>query len=217
MLTKKVLGGKLRCSILRAVTQSFVPPFLIMRILGIDPGSETTGWGVIEDDGRHYRLVECGAVRASAAQKFPARLLRIANALEEIIQRHNPDACAIEDGFLATNVKVTLKLGQVRGVAMLVAERAELAVHEYSPRLVKQTVVGHGNAEKFQVQQMVKTLLSLQNVPEPHDAADALAVAICHFHHARSAARLMTAKAGAAGSSLNRSSIRIPVRRRASR
>ena len=217
MLTKKVLGGKLRCSILRAVTQSFVPPFLIMRILGIDPGSETTGWGVIEDDGRHYRLVECGAVRASAAQKFPARLLRIANALEEIIQRHNPDACAIEDGFLATNVKVTLKLGQVRGVAMLVAERAALEVHEYSPRLVKQTVVGHGNAEKFQVQQMVKTLLSLQNVPEPHDAADALAVAICHFHHARSAARLMTAKAGAAGSSLNRSSIRIPVRRRASR
>ena len=102
-----------------------------MRILGIDPGSETTGWGVIEDDGRHYRLVECGTVRASTAQKFPARLLRIANALEEIIHRHSPDACAIEDGFLATNVKVTLKLGQVRGVAMLVAERAALEIHEY--------------------------------------------------------------------------------------
>ncbi|MEP6569793.1 MAG: crossover junction endodeoxyribonuclease RuvC [Acidobacteriota bacterium] len=189
-----------------------------MRILGIDPGSETTGWGVIEDDGRQYRLVECGAVRASAAQKFPARLLRIANALEEIIQRHSPDACAIEDGFLATNVKVTLKLGQVRGVAMLVAERAALEVHEYSPRLVKQTVVGHGNAEKFQVQQMVKTLLCLATVPEPHDAADALAVAICHFHHARSAERLMSAAAAATLSpNLGRNSIRVPARRRVSR
>src|SRR5258705_9471715 len=189
-----------------------------MRILGIDPGSETTGWGVIEDDGRHYRLIECGAVRASTAQKFPARLLRIAKALEEIIERHNPDACAIEDGFLATNVKVTLKLGQVRGVAMLVAERAALEIHEYSPRLVKQTVVGHGNAEKFQVQQMVKTLLSLRSVPEPHDAADALAVAICHFHHARSARRLVAAAPGAAilGTANLSRSIRVPARRRAS-
>ncbi len=190
-----------------------------MRILGIDPGSETTGWGVIEDDGRHYRLVECGTVRASTAQRFPARLLRIANALEEIIERLNPDACAIEDGFLATNVKVTLKLGQVRGVAMLVAERAALEVHEYSPRLVKQTVVGHGNAEKFQVQQMVKTLLSLASVPEPHDAADALAVAICHFHHAQSAQRLIAARPDAilATATLSRNSVRATPRRRASR
>ena len=190
-----------------------------MRILGIDPGSETTGWGVIESDGRRYSLVECGTVRASAAQKFPARLLRIANALEEIIERHHPDACAIEDGFLATNVKVTLKLGQVRGVAMLVAERAALEIHEYSPRLVKQTVVGHGNAEKFQVQQMVKTLLSLQTVPEPHDAADALAVAICHFHHASFAQRLLRSQTGAklTTSNLARNSTRSGARRRASR
>jgi crossover junction endodeoxyribonuclease RuvC len=168
-----------------------------MRILGIDPGSETTGWGIIEGDGRRYGLVECGTIRAAAGQKFPARLLKIANALEEIIQRHRPEACAIEDGFLATNVKVTLKLGQVRGVAMLMAERAALDIHEYSPRLVKQTVVGHGNAEKFQVQQMVKTLLSLTSVPEPHDAADALAVAICHFHHACFANRILASQTGA--------------------
>jgi crossover junction endodeoxyribonuclease RuvC len=161
-----------------------------MRILGIDPGSETTGWGVIEGDGRRYHLLECGTVRATSGQRFPARLLKIANALDEVIERHKPDACAIEDGFLATNVKVTLKLGQVRGVAMLVAERAALEIHEYSPRLVKQTVVGHGNAEKFQVQEMVKTLLSLASIPEPYDAADALAVAICHFHHAGFAQRL---------------------------
>lgn len=167
-----------------------------MRILGIDPGSETTGWGVIEGDGRRYSLVECGAIRATAGQKFPSRLLKIANALDDIIQRLQPEACAIEDGFLATNVKVTLKLGQVRGVAMLVAERAALDIHEYSPRLVKQTVVGHGNAEKFQVQQMVKTLLSLTKVPEPHDAADALAVAICHFHHACFANRILASQPG---------------------
>ena len=167
-----------------------------MRILGIDPGSETTGWGVIEGDGRRYRLIDCGTVRAQPGQRFPARLLRISKALEEVIQRHNPDACAIEDGFLATNVKVTLKLGQVRGVAMLAAERAALEIHEYSPRLVKQTVVGNGNAEKFQVQQMVKTLLSLTSVPEPHDAADALAVAICHFHHACFAQRVLATQTG---------------------
>lgn len=182
-----------------------------MRVLGIDPGSETTGWGVIESDGRSYRLVECGVVRAVNGQKLPARLLRIANALEEIIGRHAPDACAIEDGFLATNVKVTMKLGQVRGVAMVVAERAAVEVHEYSPRLVKQTVVGHGNAEKFQVQQMVKTLLSLTAIPEPHDAADALAVAICHFHHAAFAKRVLVSQAG----------VKLPIsaltRRRASR
>lgn len=165
-----------------------------MRILGIDPGSETTGWGVVEGDGRRYGLVECGAIRATPGQKFPSRLLRIATALEDIIERHHPEACAIEDGFLATNVKVTLKLGQVRGVAMLVAERAALDIHEYSPRLVKQTVVGHGNAEKFQVQQMVKTLLSLASVPEPEDAADALAVAICHFHHACFANRILASQ-----------------------
>ena len=167
-----------------------------MRILGIDPGSETTGWGIIEGDTRRYSLVECGAIRATAGQKFPSRLLKIANALDDIIQRHQPQACAIEDGFLATNVKVTLKLGQVRGVAMLVAERAALDIHEYSPRLVKQTVVGNGNAEKFQVQQMVKTLLSLTSVPEPHDAADALAVAICHFHHACFANRILASQTG---------------------
>lgn len=168
-----------------------------MRILGIDPGSETTGWGVIEGDGRRYSLVECGAIRATAGQKFPSRLLKIANALDGVIERHHPEACAIEDGFLATNVKVTLKLGQVRGVAMLVAERAALDIHEYSPRLVKQTVVGHGNAEKFQVQQMVKTLLSLTSIPEPHDAADALAVAICHFHHACFANRILASQTSA--------------------
>jgi crossover junction endodeoxyribonuclease RuvC len=191
-----------------------------MRILGIDPGSEATGWGVIDGDGRRYSLVECGVIRATAGQKFSSRLLKIADALEEIIERHHPDSCAIEDGFLATNVKVTLKLGQVRGVAMLVAERAALDINEYSPRLVKQTVVGHGNAEKFQVQQMVKTLLSLRSVPEPHDAADALAVAICHFHHACFANRILVSEgAKMAGSKMTGAKLSISdlTRRRVSR
>ncbi|MEP6742619.1 MAG: crossover junction endodeoxyribonuclease RuvC [bacterium] len=184
-----------------------------MRVLGIDPGSEITGWGVIESDGRHYRLVECGTIRSHAGQRFPARLLKIADALADVIQRHSPEACAIEDGFLASNVKVTLKLGQVRGVAMVAAERAAIAIHEYSPRLVKQTVVGHGNAEKFQVQQMVKTLLALDALPEPPDAADALAVAICHFHHASYAQRVLAAQAST-GSKL---AVSTQLRRRVSR
>ena len=155
-----------------------------MRVLGIDPGSQTMGWGVVEGDGRRYSLVAFGSIRAPASMKFSTRLLKICNALEELIAEHRPDACSIEDAFLATNVKVSMKLGQVRGVVLLVAERAGLEISEYSPRLIKQTVVGYGNAEKHQVQEMVRLLLTLKSVPTPHDAADALAAAICHFHHA---------------------------------
>lgn len=164
-----------------------------MRVLGIDPGSQTTGWGIVESNGRKYSLVEFGAIRASASLSFPARLLRMCTGIEEIIEKHRPDACALEDAFLASNVKVSMKLGQVRGVVLLVAERAALDIHEYSPRLVKQTVVGYGNAEKHQVQEMVRLLLSLRSVPSPHDAADALAVAICHFHHAQFAKKIAVA------------------------
>jgi crossover junction endodeoxyribonuclease RuvC len=166
-----------------------------MRVLGIDPGSETTGWGVIEGDGPRYKILEYGAIRLRPGQRFSARLLNVYQGIEEVIARHNPNVCAIEDGFLATNVKVTLKLGQVRGVTMLAAERAGLEICEYSPRLVKQTVVGYGNAEKHQVQEMVRVLLSLSILPEPQDAADALAVSICHFHHAGLTQRIVAAEA----------------------
>ena len=149
-----------------------------MRVLGIDPGSETTGWGIIEGDRRRYTLVEYGSIKTAANEKFGTRLLTICDAIEEVIARLKPDSCAIEDGFLKTNVRVTLKLGQVRGVAMLAAARAALDIHEYAPRLIKQTVVGYGNAEKHQVQLMVQSLTGL-NV-ESEDAADAIAVAICH-------------------------------------
>jgi crossover junction endodeoxyribonuclease RuvC len=164
-----------------------------MRVLGIDPGSQTTGWGVVESNGRKYSLVEYGSIRAPASQKFPTRLLKMCVGIEEVIAQHQPDVCALEDAFLSTNVKVSMKLGQVRGVAMLVAERASIEIFEYSPRLVKQTVVGYGNAEKHQVQEMVRLLLSLKSVPTPHDAADALALAICHFHHAQFAQKIAQA------------------------
>jgi crossover junction endodeoxyribonuclease RuvC len=166
-----------------------------VRVLGIDPGSETTGWGVVENDGRRYRLVEYGTVKAPARERFSARLLKISNGIEEIIARFEPDVCSIEEAFFATNVKSALKLGHARGVILLAAERARVEIHEYSPRLIKQTVVGYGNAEKHQVQEMVRVLLSLAKVPEPHDAADALAIAICHFHHADTRARILAAEA----------------------
>jgi crossover junction endodeoxyribonuclease RuvC len=167
-----------------------------VRVLGIDPGSEITGWGIVEGDadGRKYHLIEFGAVRLSSSASFAARLLKISHALEEIIRKFKPDACAIEEAFYAANPKVTLKLGQIRGVVLLTAEAAALRIGEYSPRLIKQTVAGYGNAEKHQVQEMVRVLLSLKSVPEPNDAADALAVAICHFHHA-GMRRLMTVEA----------------------
>ena len=186
-----------------------------MRVLGIDPGSETTGWGVVEGDGsgRSYRLVEFGVLKLSTSTSFAARLLKICRGLEEVIDKLKPDACAIEEAFYAVNPKVILKLGQVRGVALLVAESAALEIGEYSPRLVKQTVAGFGNADKRQVQEMVRVLLSLSAVPEPHDAADALAVAICHFHHAGVRERLLAAEARM---KLN-PTVAGPTRRRATR
>ena len=169
-----------------------------MRVLGVDPGSEVTGWGVVEGDenGRSYRLVEFGTLKLSTSASFSSRLLKIFRGLEEVIERLKPDACAIEEAFYSVNPKVTLKLGQVRGIALLVAESAALEIGEYSPRLVKQTVAGYGNADKPQMQEMVRVLLSLRAVPEPHDAADALAIAICHFHHAGVRQRLAAAEAG---------------------
>jgi crossover junction endodeoxyribonuclease RuvC len=185
-----------------------------MRVLGIDPGSETTGWGVVEGDGRRYRLIEYGTVKAPARERFAARLLKISDGIEAVIAQHNPEACAVEEAFFATNVKSALKLGQVRGVVLLAAERAQLDIFEYSPRLIKQTVVGYGNAEKHQVQEMVRVLLSLGGVPSPHDAADALAIAICHFHHAGAQARIAASDTGV---KLSRSAPPATPRRRISR
>ena len=155
-----------------------------MRVLGIDPGSETTGWGVVEGGARRYRLVEFGTVKARARERFAARLLKISLGVESLIEKFRPDVCAVEEAFFAVNAKTALKLGQVRGVVLLAAERAGVEIAEYAPRLVKQTVVGYGAAEKRQVQEMVRVLLRLRAAPTPYDSSDALAVAITHMHHA---------------------------------
>ena len=155
-----------------------------MRVLGVDCGTEYTGYGVVEllaDD--RLMCITCGAIKLSAREPMPTRLSRIAGRLQELIAEHRPDRVALEDVFYAVNVKSALKLGQVRGVAMLVAANAGLEVAGYSPLSIKSAVVGYGKAEKHQVQQMVTRLLNLDQIPEP-DAADALAIAICHLHTA---------------------------------
>ena len=153
-----------------------------MRIFGIDPGSERTGYGCVETDGRVARLVLCGAISAPAADPFPQRLARIHRELLAALAQCGPDCVAIESLFHAVNVRSALKLGHARGVAVLAAVEAGCPVVEYSPAEIKRAVVGYGRADKNQVQQMIKLLLGLAHPPSPHDAADALAVALCHLH-----------------------------------
>jgi crossover junction endodeoxyribonuclease RuvC len=154
-----------------------------VRIFGIDPGSERTGFGCIESvDGRH-RLVECGCLSGPPAATFPEKLKAIHAGLRDRLERHRPDCVAIEDIFYARNVRSALRLGHARGVAILAACESDLPIAEYTPAEIKRAVVGYGRAEKPQVQQMIKLLLGLEVAPSPHDAADALAVAICHLHH----------------------------------
>ena len=155
-----------------------------MRIFGIDPGSERTGYGCVETDGRRHQLVACGAIAASGADTFPERLARIHRELARLLAECRPDDVAIENVFHAVNPRSALKLGHARGVAMLAAVEAGCAVVEYTPTQIKRALVGYGHAEKQQVQQMIKLLLGLDRAPSPHDAADALAVAICHSHSA---------------------------------
>jgi crossover junction endodeoxyribonuclease RuvC len=153
-----------------------------VKIFGIDPGSERTGYGCVETEGSRHRMVMCGAISAPARASFPERLLVIHTRLAALLLECRPDAVAIENLFHATNVRSALKLGHARGVAMLAAVEAGVSVVEYTPAEIKRAVVGYGRADKQQVQQMVKLLLGLTEVPSPHDAADALAVAICHVH-----------------------------------
>jgi crossover junction endodeoxyribonuclease RuvC len=156
-----------------------------MRVLGIDCGTEYTGFGVVElASGGGLTCLTCGAIKLSPREPLSTRLNLIYSRLETLIHEHRPDQVAIEDVFYALNVKSALKLGQVRGVAMLAAANAGLEVAEYAPLSIKSAVVGYGRAEKHQVQHMVARLLALAEPPEPADASDALAIAICHLHTA---------------------------------
>jgi crossover junction endodeoxyribonuclease RuvC len=155
-----------------------------MRVIGIDPGSETLGWGIVEGSGTKYSLVDFGTVKSSPRVAFSRRILKAYEGVADVVERFRPDVLSIEEAFYSVNAGVAMKLGQIRGAILLLGEQKGLEIAEYSPRLIKQTVVGYGNAEKHQVQEMVRLLLGLRTIPTPHDAADALAVAICHFHHA---------------------------------
>jgi len=161
-----------------------------MRVLGIDCGVERTGYGVIESDGRTHRLVVAGVIRTSPANPLEARLLRIAEGLREAILQHHPVCAAVEEVFFAANVKTALKLAHVRGIVLLVAAEAGLAMGEYSPLEVKSSVVGYGRAEKSQVQMMVRSLLGLDQPIASEDACDAVAVAICHANRESTQRRL---------------------------
>jgi crossover junction endodeoxyribonuclease RuvC len=155
-----------------------------VRVFGIDPGSDRTGYGCVETDGSTLRIVLCGAI-TTPRSSFPLKLRAIYSRLTALIDESRPDCVAIENLFYATNVRSALQLGHARGVAMLAAVEAGVDVFEYTPTEIKRAVVGYGRAEKPQVQHMVARLLGLTAVPSPNDAADALAVAICHVHSRR--------------------------------
>ena len=160
-----------------------------MKILGLDPGLGTTGWGLIEAQGNRLSHVANGEFSTRTADPLPSRLARIADELEALLAEHRPEAAAVEEVFVNKNPQSTLKLGQARGVALMIAARSGLAVGEYAARLVKKALVGNGNAEKVQVHAMVGRLLPGIAIAGP-DAADALAVAITHAHHLASARRI---------------------------
>ena len=168
-----------------------------MRVFGIDPGSDRTGYGCVDSDGRRHQLVKCGAVRAGAAPTFPDQLSIIYRELTALLAEYRPESVAIENIFHAVNARSALKLGHARGVAMLAAIEAGVRVVEYTPAEIKRSVVGYGRAEKPQVAQMVKLLLGLDAIPRPHDATDALAVAICHLHNGSAFAKASADRAAA--------------------
>jgi crossover junction endodeoxyribonuclease RuvC len=161
-----------------------------MRVLGIDCGTERTGYGIIDSDGRAHRMVTAGVIRTRPGTSLETRLLIVARGLREVIREHKPEAAAVEEVFHATNVKTVLKLAHVRGVALLAVAEAGLELGEYSPLEIKTSVVGYGRAEKGQVQLMVKSLLGLEDAIPSEDASDAIAVAICHATRAVVSKRL---------------------------
>jgi crossover junction endodeoxyribonuclease RuvC len=157
-----------------------------IRILGIDPGLRRTGWGVVTIEGTRLSFVACGSLTTDGEAELAARLVAIHDGLRRVVQDHEPHEAAVEATFVNKDARATLKLGQARGIAMLVPAIAGLRVAEYAPNLVKKTIVGAGHGEKMQIRRMVGVLLPKAD-PRSDDAADALAIAICHAHHRRSA------------------------------
>jgi crossover junction endodeoxyribonuclease RuvC len=156
-----------------------------IRILGVDPGLRRTGWGMIDVSGNRLVFIACGSVATSDKATLAERLVTIHDGLTQVIEEFAPDEAAVEATFVNKDASATLKLGQARGVALLIPARAGIPVAEYAPNLVKKTIVGAGHCEKEQIRQMLRVLLPKAD-PPTHDAADALAIAVCHAHHRQS-------------------------------
>ncbi|MEC7640576.1 MAG: crossover junction endodeoxyribonuclease RuvC [Nitrospinota bacterium] len=161
-----------------------------MRVMGIDPGSQCTGYGVVEERDGELSAVHWDGIRCNTKAPFAQRLKVVYKELSGVLEEYRPDAVAVEEMFFAKNAQSALKLGQTRGVALLAVAHAELPIGEYAPTAVKQSVTGYGRAGKEQVQSMVVQLLKLEEPPTPLDASDALAIAICHIHSANLINRL---------------------------
>jgi crossover junction endodeoxyribonuclease RuvC len=151
-----------------------------VKVLGIDPGTAACGYGIVHESAGHLQAVEYGWLRTSARERPELRLKRIHDALADLIERHEPDSVALEESFVGADARIALSVGQARGAALVACASAEVHCTEYAPASVKNAVCGYGRAEKAQVQRMVKAVLGLAEIPQPHHAADALAVAICH-------------------------------------
>lgn len=157
-----------------------------MLAIGIDPGTAITGYGLVKEelDGS-LTTIDYGVISTSSGMKMPDRLVELHRELKKIIRLHNPQSGAVEKLFFAKNVRTAITVGQARGVALLALAESGIPLFEYTPNEVKQSVTGYGGADKNQVQHMVQALLNMDDIPQPDDAADALAVAVCHLHNAR--------------------------------
>ena len=158
------------------------PPSPTITILGIDPGTRITGYGLIRVDGSHFEPLDFGCIRPNPSLELPQKYLMLFNAIELLLDQFQPQFVAVETQFVDKNVQSALKLGMARGVILLAAAKRGIPIHEYTPRKAKLSVVGNGSASKQQVQKMIQLLLKLPILPQPEDAADALALAICHAH-----------------------------------
>lgn len=158
-----------------------------MRILGIDPGIAILGYGVLDYEKNNFKVIDYGAITTTNKSRLPERLEILYKALEELLDRHKPDAVAFEELFFNQNAKTAIIVGQARGIAILAAQRQGIDIFEYTPLQVKQAVTGYGRADKKQIQQMVKVLLNLREIPKPDDVADGLAIAICHGNSSHAA------------------------------
>jgi crossover junction endodeoxyribonuclease RuvC len=162
--------------------------------LGIDPGTAITGYGLVREDGAGLTLVDYGVITTPAGQPLPERLQAIYQGLAQVARKHRPHEAAVEELFFSRNARTALSVGHARGVTLLALADAGLPIHEYKPLEIKQAITGYGGAGKQQVQEMVRLLLNLDHVPQPDDAADAVAVAVCHLHSARMAAAIRDAR-----------------------